>query len=536
MDRLDASHVPDDCLFAPEIGLSNACPASEWESIREFFALSSHMLPDEYKKRYGAHTSPTIAWLSGKSSQRQQYMGIDIQDHPRHRVPILSTTQTVAAADALTETSNLWLLGLKNATAAWGHGAPLSDQSDATHTLTGENLQGFSLGVCLSYVIRDGADSRPIAFPHLYLANDLARANANITLKDNSTVPGILHPGISPGDIITEPGSHSHYRLRWVDLPQPSFNGSSIGAVVLLPQAKNLSSNRTWRQDVLLCNLAAGWGTTTLQIHTADSGIDTSVSSKVKVDLTHDESRQSSGHGATTENADALLTWSYPDYPQRPISIRKEWAESLNPIIRGTNRTVFDLMIPESLREKSEERLLFTNTYIKEILVQMISNGLARVGYGSTLQGSPKSKLSPDGRSWIDGNYWLSGKGNVFEVDPVESKDWVKFHVNSRLQGYAYNTQTSPPRLAIAVMIAYCIIALAHVLYSGITGETAHPTPYITADASGYRYQLHMLGLHRRSHCTGNEFETHESLAQYLCWYKGAAHLSIAGTGPCRAR
>ena len=75
-----------------------------------------------------------------------------------------------------------------------------------------------------------------------------------------------------------------------------------------------------------------------------------------------------------------------------------------------------------------------------DVLVRLMANGLARIGFESTLQGSPKSVRSVDGTSWIDDNYWLSGKGNMFEVDLTQSKDWLKSHVISNLEGYAYNT------------------------------------------------------------------------------------------------
>ena len=107
-----------------------------------------------------------------------------------------------------------------------------------------------------------------------------------------------------------------------------------------------------------------------------------------------------------------------------------------------------------------------------EVLVSLMANGLARIGFETTLQGSLKSVKSVDGTSWIDGNHWVSGKGNMFEVHPAQSKDWLKFHVNSTLEGYAYNTETVAPRVAIAVMTLYCIIALAHLLYSGISGTS----------------------------------------------------------------
>lgn len=55
-------------------------------------------------------------------------------------------------------------------------------------------------------------------------------------------------------------------------------------------------------------------------------------------------------------------------------------------------------------------------------------------------------------------------------MGPDHNKEWIKLHVSSSIEGYAYNTQTVAPRIAIAVLMTYCILALAHVFYSGITG------------------------------------------------------------------
>lgn len=93
-----------------------------------------------------------------------------------------------------------------------------------------------------------------------------------------------------------------------------------------------------------------------------------------------------------------------------------------------------------------------------------------RIGSTSQLQGTLKTVVRPDNSTVIDGSYWFSGKGNVFNVDPVESKDWVKLHVSSVFQGYAYNVSGATPKIAIAFLLAYCLFVLAHVLHAGISG------------------------------------------------------------------
>lgn len=73
--------------------------------------------------------------LRGKSSTRQLLIDENedyIGQGPR---PAIAPTTHAAIADALTRTGALWSLSLTNVTAKSGHGSPLSDQSDALHTI-----------------------------------------------------------------------------------------------------------------------------------------------------------------------------------------------------------------------------------------------------------------------------------------------------------------------------------------------------------------------------------------------------------------
>ena len=458
---LDSSSVPDDCSFAPDQNISNSCPSSEWELIREFLALGNHQLPVKYQEIYQAEVFPDYFLVSGKESQRQQYLGqCTSLDAPIS--PIYGTAPMVATADALTNTSTLWFAGLNNVTQNSGHGSPLSDQSDSIHVLDGESLQAFTAGVCLSEVIQNTTDTNPVAFPFLYFANNPATPTVNRTSSDNYIYSAIVHPNISRANVLANASHPFEYQLRWVELPQPLFNGSSIGAIIVPPQAVDSTSDEGRPQSLTMCNLAAGWGTTTLQTETKEYSGEDSVSSRITNSI-FSSSLQEPDHAPTPESGLNVIGFQYPGYPQLLINITQQWAQYLDPMVESANRSLFDVLI--------QERSVLPDNFdlsVSQTLVLMMTNGLARVGYESTLQGSPKSI---PGTPFIDGNYWLSGKGNVFIVDPVESKDWVKFHVNSTLQGYAYNTQTLPPRLAIGVLTLYCIIALGHVIYSGITGR-----------------------------------------------------------------
>ncbi len=158
-----------------------------------------------------------------------------------------------------------------------------------------------------------------------------------------------------------------------------------------------------------------------------------------------------------------------PDSPKQSINISRSWARYLDPSIEGLNTSLFNVLSRETTLPGDTGFDLGRTT---KILVTLVANGLARTAWGSTLQGDVKSVGLNGGDGGLEGNYWLSGKGGVFQnIDPTQSRDWVSFRVDSSLQGYAYNTLTTPPRIAIAILTAYCLLVAGHVVYTGYTGE-----------------------------------------------------------------
>lgn len=72
--------------------------------------MKQQIVPVEYQITYGESLNPLIMEVSGKSSQRQQYQDILIDDDISLVDPSNSTTQQSAVADALTTTSSDWYL------------------------------------------------------------------------------------------------------------------------------------------------------------------------------------------------------------------------------------------------------------------------------------------------------------------------------------------------------------------------------------------------------------------------------------------
>ena len=424
-------------------------------------------LPTSYINRYGESEPPYAIELPDKGSMRgmsitedESYIGFG----PR---PLIATTQQAVVADALTNTGALWFLSLTNVTAIKGHGRPLSDQSDAYHTIENNYQQPYSTVVCIPDSISSRADPVPISFPRLPNANPASLSTGNATYKGclpgtQVTAETLEHSSVTRDQIYDLPSSSTDFALEWVDLDSDRFNGSSVGAVVLLPRSEQ---NAT--QDVILCNLSAGWGTSSLSMRTARGGTDIVKSKVTNKDerTTSMPSIQQTNIPPAEMNNDVVNYFDFhlPDYPRQPLNISKEWAKYLNPKVSGANTTVINLLLQQQLYACSPR------VSIEAALVGLMVNGLAKIGAGSLLQGNVRT-VGPDGSKGLDGNYWLSGRGNVFEVDNP-NKDWVKFRVDSSLEGYGYNAYDTAPRIAIAFLTIYCLLAIGHLVYAVCTGE-----------------------------------------------------------------
>ena len=259
-------------------------------------------------------------------------------------------------------------------------------------------------------------------------------------------------------------GRISEYRLRWVELP---FNNTAIGAVILTPR---LSQNIT--QELLVCSIGAGWGLSTMNTSTIAASarpVLSQVSIQALNNVLNFDSTGAPTWYASYSKAEELSTvregvYYSPIFPERSVTVTRDWAKFLNPTIDHLNTTVFNNLM-------GLDTGMHLNDQAGLILAEMMANGLARIGSTSQLQGTVKQVTEPDQSIGLDGNYWFAGKGNnVFQVDPGESKDWIKFRVSTTVNGYAYNTHGTVTRLAISFLLTYCLAVIAHIIYAGISG------------------------------------------------------------------
>lgn len=452
--------------------MNSECPSNEWQAIKTYLGFTKSLTESYRQLDIPLATTPGSIEVTGENSLRRLHI---FSEFDTFEVPgydpetIIATTQQAAVADALSAAGAIWSWALSNVTTK-GHGHP-EDQLDAVHSITQGYYQPYTLVSCQPDVIEGLDDQRPVGFP---IPPGSPPSMLNGSAFDDSILPGyptsawnqsltpsnsFVFSGITRSEILGMPGPPNENRLRWVELPNNPFNGSAIGAIVLLP---NTQENAT--QQMIVCNLGAGWGTSSLNTSTF-SGAPQIVQSEVSLMPPVYKNQPYGGTPPAEYLAlDSNGWFSLPSFPQHTVTVTEEWAAYLNPSIPSLNTTLFHHLMVSNITS------IRTATNVKVILAGLLANGLSGIGSTSKLQGTLKTVTRPDGSSSIDGNYWFSGKGNIFEVGASESKDWVKFRVSSVVQGYAYNTRGVIPKLAICLLLIYCAFAMAHIFYAGISG------------------------------------------------------------------
>ena len=452
------------CLSWDPVTYDVDCPSSGWQAIQETGDLTRRLIPWN-DQIYVGEPTPDAVEVTGRSSLRQLSSSRVTTDGSPLFTSWIATSQQVAVADALTTTGILWGIAISN-TSTKGHGSVLN-QLDAVHSITTDYYQPYTSVVCYYDTIRGPSDTDAVVFPAY---SSLSVQAVKALDSGNFTRAGFtVFQNLTKLEIFNTVGGLGEYRLRWVELP---FNDTAIGAVILKPRSPQNST-----QEILMCSVGAGWGSSKMNTSTV-SGSATPVRSEVSVEEITNALRSynatilpdwSGGMSQAEERAeDQGNNFFPPIFPQRPLIITEKWASYLNPSIKYLNTTVFNNLMG---LDPGSGSIPHQTKGAELILAEMVANGLSRIASTSQLQGTVKQTVQSDQSVGLDGNYWFAGKGNnVFQVDPEESKNWVKFRVSTTVEGYAYNTHGRITKLAIGVLVAYCLVAITHIIYAGISG------------------------------------------------------------------
>ena len=414
--------------------------------------------------------------LTGKSSVRRYFesdVSFDVSKDGKiisgTRFPRTTTsTQQAAIADALNNAGALWETTINYADPGTHHGKPFSDERIAAHAIKNDYYQPYVSISCLRDRIQGLEDQRSVVFPISDFIDYDSEPGLSININSSiNNYPGIEFPSLNRAQLLLLPGSRSDNRIKWVQLPENLFTGSALGLIVLLP-SDPLDPPRDNATQMLVCTIGAGWGSSSIGVQNTNGemGITSSNLNENHYRPTLDDSSpEDNGINYYQANTHVAVDYVFPDYPSKTIEIDEEWLDYLDPFIPTLNTSVINFLLKETAKS-----VIPAEVATQYIVGGLLANGLARVGYTSQLQGNVKLAQGKSGITAPDITSWVSGKGDIFTVDPNESKDWVRLRVDSTMQGYAYNTIGPSPKIAIAFLLTYSILALAHCFYSGISG------------------------------------------------------------------
>ena len=486
MHSMNGSLVPPHCAVVEVGSLSSECPSSEWDFLRTWLSLTQHPLPQSFGNKSSILSEPNLSGIQysplqllGRFSSRQYlFASYYFQTKFYTAEASISSTQQSVIADALLNTASIWSEAIPFSTQTSHHGASLNDQQNIVHSIANDYFQPYTSTLCLPDVIEGPNDRRNMVFPisPIFYERE-TELPSNITAT-KSGYPAVEFPSIQRAQLLEIPGRESDNRVKWVQLSQSPLTHASIGLIVLLrkhpPTESMVIQTNT---DIIVCNIQAGWGGSSMNITTAQANKG-GISSFPKVDTSigYDSNGSAVGLDSFLDSFQEIDSPVYfnqqPTYPSIPIEIDVEWAEYLNPFVPSINTTVIDFLLKMATNSKTRNPHIAS----QEIATGLVTNGLARSAFTSELQGNVSltrtriNDANGNSTQLLDGDLWISGKRDFFIVDPEESKDWVKLRVDSNIQGYAYNIDGSAPKVAIAFLLTYCCLALGHCVYNCISG------------------------------------------------------------------
>ncbi|KAI9787920.1 MAG: hypothetical protein M1835_002597 [Candelina submexicana] len=416
--RINASHIPRPSCFEDQG--DESCPYGNWRTLAEEYF--------EYWPRLNEmDTMPETTQIPSPKSVRELYSR-GRKGLYRNRFTV-ATTQHSVMADAVADTAKFWLyaaLNIKQIEA-------FRFRKDATFTV--DAYQPVTHVRCNAQTWSNNTSYLPV-FPVL------SYQNGDMFPQRSYSDNGVAQLFVQQSAL-----KQSGPQLHWLELPMSTFGNSSIGAMILLPQDTSGIS-------LLMCNIDARWSANKIQ----------SFRDNIKV---------------VTGTSNAWLDPSTYSASWPHIAVSPDWARYLNPLISGSNTTtVFqNLAAVAGLSEGTNPAPLIAES----ILSIMMTNGLSRINYSRALVGlltgssDNSSSFSWKCSKWcnemLPSKYFSFGRGGTAFTLPEDiTGPTARFTMEASVKGYAYSSRGTPAKVAIGLMILYCIVAILHYIYLCMTG------------------------------------------------------------------
>ncbi|MCJ1264493.1 hypothetical protein MMC22_004365 [Lobaria immixta] len=309
----------------------------------------------------------------------------------------------------------------------WHHNSSM--RMDGAYQFLQKNYyQPYTVASCVTDAVNDASNQAPLRFARI--------SETDSELKKDREIVSI--PGLTKGQIINNvSGDNSDFRVVWVDLPIDVFNTGIPGAVIVNSRGLNGSS-----YSITACTLNAGWGSSTLM--TASGQYDEILSRMSNVPSSWvQKGSANDAYGYLFSTRPNFSNTSNFLYPQRRISVSKDWIQFLNPTVLLPDNSTESLMSLVLSKLQSQP----TEANMAQLLNVLLANGISSPG--------PK-------HGW--------GAFGDLKSATRTCDACLMFEIEHSVYGWFYSPHGTTTILAITVMLAYCTLVLGHTIYSAISG------------------------------------------------------------------
>ncbi|MCJ1428719.1 hypothetical protein MMC29_006630 [Sticta canariensis] len=298
------------------------------------------------------------------------------------------------------------------------------------HILAENYYQPYTAASCVTDTVQNSSDEAALRFARfLETGSELERGREIIS------VPALT----KSQSTYNIPGSRSRFRIDWVYLPQEIFGTGVPGAIIVHPHNSNDSSYK-----ITTCTLNAGWGSSSIFNDAIAGNV---VNSHItQTPPSWDLAFYADAYGYAFSTSPIFDKRSNFSYPQLLINISKSWMEFLNPT----------LILPDNSTDEAVSAILSQLPFEpQEYQIAHLLNFLLA------------SALADTGREH---------DAKIFENRARASKsceNCLVFEIENSMYGWQYAARETTTKLAIAVMLTYSFLVLAHILYSTISGVSS---------------------------------------------------------------
>lgn len=299
----------------------------------------------------------------------------------------------------------------------------------------------FVSSICVLNAIMNENDTRPLQFPATFL---------NAT--DASGVDTISYTNITRSQLWTQSQDQGQGQIIWVD--DASFSTErTLGAIVVQP---DLCDNGQKYLSASTCAVSGLWANITSRMSASS--------------LINASTIQFGNRAESLVSSDFLNTLPAASWQANAVSLSKEWANSITTQLSNQNRTVADnllrsLLLTENICPVNGSYplyLLSSRPMMHEALISaLVANGMSHAT--GPFQISEYRQNNGDFQ-WFNWTY----------ADNHEDKPAaliLTFQVS--VVGYAWSMDGTAIKIAVPILIIYCLYVVSYVAYTLVTGNTS---------------------------------------------------------------